>query len=72
MEKIKNFVALIPALLFVYCSGHIYYSSTIDLLNNISMHNEIESNHSLGAYLLSLIVEVGVIFKNIKDSQKLI
>lgn len=68
MEKIKNFVALIPAVLFVYCGGTIYYNSTIDFFNNAVIHNEITNNHSLGVYVISLFIETGVIFKNMLDS----
>jgi zinc transporter 9 len=72
MEKIKNFVALIPAVLFLYCGGHIYYESTLDLLNNNFGHSEATNNHSLTAYMLSMGVETAVVFRNMKDSQKLI
>lgn len=68
MEKIKNFVALIPAVLFVYCGGMIYYNSTMDFLYNNAIHNEFTNNHSIGVYFISLTIEIGVIFKNIMDS----
>ena len=70
MEKIKNFVALIPALLFLYCGGHIYYDSTLDFLNHKFQNGE-NGGESLTAYLLSMAVEVAVVFRNMKDTQRM-
>ena len=71
MEKIKNFVALIPGLLFLYCGGHIYYDSTLDFLNHKNTNGERQGGESLTAYLLSMAVEIAVVFRNMKDTQRM-
>lgn len=72
MEKVKNIAALIPAILFIYCGTTICYNSTLDFLTKATIHNEIANNHSLGIYLISLSIEIAIIFQNLLDSQKLI
>jgi zinc transporter 9 len=71
MEKIKNFVALIPGLLFLYCGGHIYYDSTLDFLTLKNTNGEMHGGESLTAYLLSMAVEIAVVFRNMKDTQRM-
>jgi hypothetical protein len=71
MEKIKNFVALIPGLLILYCGGHIYYNSTLDFLTLKNINNEIHRGERLTAYLLSIAFEISVVFRNMKDTQRM-
>ena len=68
MEKIKNFVVLVPAFLFIYCGGHIVYDCFYDLWQMKPPESEHTGFVSLACYFASLGVETGVIFKNIQDS----
>ena len=68
MEKIKNFVVLVPALLFIYCGGTILNTSIIDLYYAKPIEAEIMGLSSVGAYIISLGIETGIIFKNLSDS----
>jgi len=69
MEKIKNFVVLLPAFLFIYCGGTTLYSGFFEMYyQNFTLEPEHSTFSSILVYLVSLGVETGVIFKNIMDS----
>ena len=72
MEKIKNFVVLIPAFMFIYCGGATLYSGLSEMYyQNFTIEPDHSSMSSIVIYFLSLGVESFVIFKNILDSQSL-